>query len=215
MQDKWKLTFQIIGKCKDKEEIPKLFEMEDDATGEEQLVDTDEDICREFNKYFVNVGPSVAAILPKHNCSFMDFLKKHNKPNGTFKFKCVNKKQAEEIIDKVQPKHSCGEGEVSNRMLKALTKKLSGPLAKIINTNFKAGVVPSKFKTARVVATLKVEGNRFLITIVLSHFSRPCLRLLKRLWTINYDNTLKNMVFYLTINLDFVKEIRRSMPYLT
>ena len=82
--------------------------------------------------------PSVDIIMEKHK--FTDFALRR-----------VTESEICRLVDKMQPKSSCGINGVSNAMLKRLIHVIKVPLCTIFNVSLTTGVFPELLKIAKVV----------------------------------------------------------------
>ena len=111
-------------------------------------------IASEFNKFYVNIGPSLANnIIPPPNKSFKDYLS--TTIDQEFKFEMINEMQVMKIIKDMKPKSSYGIDELSNKLLKCIGPSVCKPLTLIINQSINSGVFPSKMKLAKIIPIFK------------------------------------------------------------
>ena len=67
----------------------------------------------------------------------------------------TSKDEVEQIISKLKSKNSSGFDEVSNRILKGITKGISTPLSILINKSLMEGVFPTDMKKADTIPLYK------------------------------------------------------------
>ena len=118
-------------------------------------------ISNEFNKFFVNIGPTLASkITQSPNMSFNNYLTNPSISNLTFKN--VNEDDVLKTIDELKPKTSYGVDNISNKLLKHIKSEIIKPLTLIINQTLNTGTFPEKLKTAKVLPIYK-KGENYLL----------------------------------------------------
>ena len=75
----------------------------------------------------------------------------------------VSAKEIEQEIDNLKISKSTGPFGIPVKVFKILRNFLSAPLAYVINCSFSNGVVPDKFKLARVIPIYK-KGNKSILS---------------------------------------------------
>ena len=148
----WKNIYSIIGKSKDKSNIISKITIDNTS------FTNSNDICNEFNKYYVNVGPSLAKTI------------KSQKKN-TFKLPEVNiihveslfliptdEEEIIKIIQRLKPKTSSGHDNISAKLVKQLGTSFVKPLIYIMNLSFTTGEIPEDMKKAKVIPIYKNSG---------------------------------------------------------
>ena len=106
-------------------------------------------IANSFNEYFVNIGQNLVTTIPPANNSPTDYLK-NSLAHSFFLFPCThNEIQLE--IDKLTTGKATGPYSFPAAIIKILKLVIAKPLESIFNFSFQLGVVPSKFKVARVI----------------------------------------------------------------
>ena len=111
-------------------------------------------IADHFNKFFVNVGVSLAS-------KFSSDTSKINPPvnEKKFNFKKVSVNSVKKQIFKLKNGKATGLDEIGTRLLKAGSPLISVHLAKIFNKSLKTGYVPKCWKTKRVSPLHKGESK--------------------------------------------------------
>ena len=95
------------------------------------ITDPDE-IANEFNKYFINIGRSLADQIQSIHSS-QDYLPQYNKPTSNFSFNPVNEECIAKFIVKLKNKSSFGYDSISNKLIKSAGLVLVKPLTVIVN----------------------------------------------------------------------------------
>ena len=148
----WNTINDIMNKTKNSNSYPKEFLINDNLISDEST------IVNEFNKYFVEIGPSLSQkIRPPAGKSFKDYL---NKTNLTkFNFKTINEHEVIKAIDTLRPKTSFGQDRISNKLLKYIKNEIAWPLTQLINQSFNSGIFPDLLKVAKVTPLYKKKEN--------------------------------------------------------
>ena len=146
----WNTINDIINKKKKNNDLPDSFLIdgahETDATM----------IAQNFNKYFVEIGPKLAASIQLPNDkNFKDYLL--NPCNQNFLFSKVDIPYVEKIIDSLKPKSSCGIDRLSTNLLKSCKSELARPLMLIFNQCVETGEFPDSLKIAKVIPIYKKD----------------------------------------------------------
>ena len=109
-------------------------------------------IANGFNKYFVNVGPSLARNIDDVNISPIENMKGRN--IQSMFIKPVFEQEVQTIIKRLK-NSSAGWDAISPNVVKATENAFITPLTHVINLSFTSGVFPSELKIARVIPLLK------------------------------------------------------------
>lgn len=131
-------------------------------------------IANAFNDYFSKIGDQLANSIPETHRSPFDYLTPT--PNNSFYLFPVTTREIEEEINNLNPKKASGPYSIPTDLLKLLKTYLSKPLELLFNLSFSKGVVPSKFKIARVIPVHKKGSyeqlNNYRPISLLSIFNR-------------------------------------------
>ena len=147
----WQLINQIISKTSKKHDFPKSF-----LVNGSYITDKTE-IANEFNKYFIHIGPQLAAgISVDTEKTFKDYLNCCH--DDDFAFKNVDNSTVLKVIDSLKSKVSSGSDKISNKLLKHVKHELTDPLTRIINQTIDTGIFPDLLKIAKVTPIFK-KGN--------------------------------------------------------
>ncbi len=114
-------------------------------------------IVNAFNDYFTNIGSNVAKSKPLVNTTPFQYM-----PNTLCNSFVLFPITPHEIIDEINNldlSKSVGPFSVPIKLLKIIKHFLAEPLALLYNCSFATGVVPDKFKIARVVPIHKKEDR--------------------------------------------------------
>lgn len=116
-------------------------------------------IANEFNKYFINIGPKLAAnITSPPDKSFTDYLTQPK--THQFTFQQITYDTVSKIIDSLKPKTSIGIDGLSNKLLKYIKSEIIKPVTIIINQTFLSSIFPDRLKLAKVVPAHKKDDDR-------------------------------------------------------
>jgi hypothetical protein len=155
IKETWKTINSIIGRTRKNRDIPEYFNIDAVKMKDNHV------IAREFNSFFVDIGPSTAEkIKQPPNKHYTQFLNKqiHSKLN----FQLVEQEEVETLIDNLQPKTSSGHDNISSKLLKTIKTELVKSLTLIINQSINTGIFPSKLKLAKVIPIYKKDDKALL-----------------------------------------------------
>ena len=128
--------------------------------GNLEIID-EQGIANAFNNYFVSVGPGLAAKIPSVSSTFEKYL--NTSLSNSMVLFPVSAKEIEQEIDNLNISKSTGPFSIPVKVFKILRNFLSAPLAYVINYSFSNGVVPDKFKLARVIPIYK-KGSKSILS---------------------------------------------------
>ena len=152
MKGTWKTINEILNRTKRKNKFPLFFK-----DGNE-IVTGKIEIANHFNAFFKNIGPKLSnLIISPNNVNYHTYLT--NKPNVNFKFKAVDTKIINDIIDKFAPKSSFGFDGIPMKLLKTVKDALLKPITLIINQMLATGIFPEKLKLAKVIPIYKKDDD--------------------------------------------------------
>ena len=112
-------------------------------------------IADEFNDFFVNVGPNLAAKINSTGKSFYDYLK--NPMDSCMFMKPIVETEIIQIISKFKQNKSAGHDDIGNLIIKKVAKEIALPLTIIFNESFSTGIVPENLKIAKVTPIYKKD----------------------------------------------------------
>ena len=110
-----------------------------------------------FNDFFVNIGNSVEAKIPRVDTPFTEFLKDKN--NITLFLKPVNEDEVKSMISNMAASKACGPNSIPTQILKTNFEFLVSPLKHIINLSFTEGCFPQLLKLAEVCPIFKKKDK--------------------------------------------------------
>ena len=126
-----------------------------------------------LNKYFVNVGPKLAASIPLSNKSFKSFL------SGRYKVLNESPLTDEELkcaFSTLKSNKSPGFDDISSDVVKFVFDSIVGPIRYIFDISLKKGIFPDKLKVAKITPIFKSGKeevvNNYRPISVLSCFSK-------------------------------------------
>ena len=148
----WLTIKGILNKTNDKKMFPKYFMLGDRKVSDSNI------IANEFNKYYTEIGPKLAAsISPPVNKVFTDYL--INPVPIEFAFQNINEDTVSKIINNLKPKTSSGVDGLSSKFLKLIKPVIIQPLTLIINQMFTTGIFPTRLKQAKVIPLYKKDED--------------------------------------------------------
>ena len=163
------------------------------------------DITNQFNSHFINVGPSLANLIPDYNNSDPTVYI-HNSTISSFVMSTVTESRVSKLFSELNI-HKVSL-EIPNRLIKIASEQLSVPFTFIYNKSITSGVVPDIFKISRVTPIYKngniTDPNNYRPISILS----PCSKVLEK---IVHDQMLLffgETKSYLLTSLGLEKDIR-------
>ena len=148
IQKTWKQINELITNKKKITELPKYF-FDGDLTLTENL-----DIANCFNKFFCNIGPTLAnSIQAPRDKQFTDYLKQNIL--SSFSFNTITREFISKIINNLKPKSSSGHDNFSSIDLKLISYDIIGILTQIINQSLCTGIFPNSLKIAKITPIFK------------------------------------------------------------
>ena len=152
MKKSWDTIFELIGKKKDKSNIPDHFIKNGNS------VIGDKNIANGFNNFFSTIGSELATKIPNSNKTFSHYIDKSVSQNFTF---CkVTPKLIEETAKMLKSKSSHGDDLISPKLLKKCLPHISKTLSHLFNLSFNTGYIAPQMKLAKVVPIFKSGDNK-------------------------------------------------------
>ncbi|XP_065645633.1 uncharacterized protein LOC136076098 [Hydra vulgaris] len=147
-QGTWRIINEVIGKNNpERNNFPKIFKFKDNYVIEKELV------AEALNKFFINIGPSLASKIESSKINFDAYLvsnKTNMMPNDN-----LTEEELLCAVSSIKPKKSIGVDNISGNIIINSIKLITIPLLCIFNLSLKEGVFPEKIKIARVVPIFK------------------------------------------------------------
>ena len=134
-----------------------------------------------LNDFFVNIGSSVEAKIPKSKRSFVSYLGDSN-----HKSICLQPCSPTEIlliINDMKSSKASGPNSITTNLLIEFSQFLVYQLVSIINMSLKEGIFPSMNKEADVCPIHKKNEKASVKIIDLFHFSQILIKCLNELCT--------------------------------
>ena len=148
MKKTWSTINEVLNKTKMKKDFPDYFEINGMNVSNKKI------IANEFNKYFIDIGPSLAQNTHQPaGRSYKDYLL--NALPSNFEFKAVTVETIIKVIDSLKPKTSSSLDKISNKLLKYVKSELAPPLTSIFNQSIQQGIFPDLMKQAKVIPIYK------------------------------------------------------------
>ena len=119
------------------------------------------DISNAFNKYFCNVGSNLVDKLPMSSKCFTDYL--FHPVQNTIFVESVTTFEVCTLLENINCNKSSGIDSISPQVLKDNRHYFSEPLAYLFNLSLSNGIVPDRFKIAKVVPLFK-KGDQTVLS---------------------------------------------------
>ena len=118
-------------------------------------------ICTEFNKYFVSVGPKLASKIPQVNTNFKDFL------GDSIDFELFDKDLTYDEFDKsissLKTKKAAGYDDLNSNVILHVISSIRKPLFHVLILSIKEGVFPDLLKISKINPIFK-KGDLSLLS---------------------------------------------------
>ena len=163
-----------------------------------QITNDKNKIANGFNKYFINIGPNLANIIPDNNKSPTTYMV--DRVLESMVTAPVVENEVKSII-KCLKDSSSGWDAISAKVVKATHSSFITPLTHIMNLSLRYGIFPAVLKIARVIPLFKSEDpgsfSNYRPVSVLPLFSKILERLMyqRLLSFINKHNILYSFQF--------------------
>ena len=113
-----------------------------------------------FNKYFVELGETLAREVPQSNVSPMSFLNYTNSAGHAFpKFHEIAPNDVQLLLQNVNTNKASGIDGISAKILKIAATCISPSLTLIFNQSILTGVFPNDWKISKVIPIYKSEAK--------------------------------------------------------
>ena len=151
----WKNINSLLGRTHNKDSFPDYIQ------SDERTLHNLKDITNGFNKYYVNVGPSLAATIDQRNLRKFK-LPPMPSPHSLFLLPCTEE-EISDMMKVLKPKTSCGHDGLSPKILKQISDSMIKPILHIINMSLISGKVPKSMKQAKVIPIFKKSGDKHIM----------------------------------------------------
>ena len=151
-----RLTWEVLGEVlkgrKGRDRGPNCGYFEKEGEG----VTGGDQIAEGFCDFYCNVGPKLAARIPKERKdAHLQFM--GPRVDKSLFFRPTTPYEIEELCRGLDSNKSVGWDEVSPRVIKGVSRELASPLSAFLNYCLREGIYPECFKVARVVPVYKGE----------------------------------------------------------
>ena len=183
----WNKINQLLGKKK----INKIPQNMYDKTTQ---INSSKNIAEAFNSYFVSLGQKLAEQIPQLTQSTSDYMSEVNVVNSLF-LKPISIFEIIKVCSHLDSNKSCGFDDISQRVVKQCIYYFVEPLNFIFNLSITSGIVPQKFKIAKVIPLFKKHDERDISNYrpiaLLPTFSKVFEKLIhERLYTFLINNNI-------------------------
>ena len=150
----WKLINSLLNRT-DKDEMTNMFKIDDGTTNDRNM------IVNAFNKFFVELGPSLEEKIPPS--------KNNNITNNLPSIKDslllypTDAHEIQNIISSLKNSASCGIDQIPVSAIKSVSDTISPALASLINHSTINGIFPDALKIAKVTPIFK-SGDKSLLS---------------------------------------------------
>ena len=160
-----------------------------------EIIEDPKIISSKFNKFFVNIGSSLASKIPKVDTDMLQFMQ--GEFVNSMYLDSVSKEEVLKIIHKEKSNKASGWDDIDINVVKVVAEEIVSPLTEIFNQSFRQGSVPRDLKISKVIPIFKSGENdqfsNYRPVSILPVFSKLIEKLFyKRL--LNYINS--NNILY-------------------
>lgn len=150
----WKILNQIISRTIKKDHIQEIVQKNEIICDPKMIADN-------FNKFFVNIGPNLAAKIPQTTHHFTEYLTTNKISNSLF-LKPIKTEELEQVTHSLKNSNSKGYDNLSVNIIKQCISQLSKPLCFIFNKSIEVGIVPNQLKIAKIIPVYKSEDKKLV-----------------------------------------------------
>ena len=148
----WSLINEICGKRKyENSFFPRTIKINNN------IIKNKKDICIEFNKFFVNVGPNLASKIDAPSVTFDYFL--NDATNSNYEFKELSLEEFDNAFINLKRKSSYGHDEISSNVIFYSIDSIRKPLFHVLNLSLQNSIFPEELKIAKVNPIFK-KGDK-------------------------------------------------------
>ena len=151
----WSVINEITGRRKRNHMLPNCIKIND------SLIRNNKSICKEFNKYFVNVGPDLASKITPPNILHDSYL--NDDINTLLEYKEVTYAELNKAVSQLKKKNSSGHDNINSNVIISTYDKIRKPLFHILKLSFDNGIFPDNLKNAKVLPIFK-KGDATIIS---------------------------------------------------
>ena len=200
----WSIIRSVINNCKPSK-------LNESFLYNNSVITDKNEVSNKFNDYFVNVGKTLAAQIPKSGPSFHKYLPEANK-------ECIfliptDEREIRHIILNIR-NSAPGYDGISLKCIYPVIDTLVTPLACITNLSLIEGIFPSELKSHRFYHCIKTMIPCSLIITGQYHSSHSFQFFLKDSCITDWLTSLKNNIFFTNFSLAFVRIIPPSWHWL-
>ena len=185
----WQITKCILNKHKRSPQQTK-FKYNND------LISDGNAVAEQFNNYFVNIGPSIAAKIPHSSVSPTSYLKNMNL-NSLF-LTPVTSYELQKLFNNLKESAS-GWDKFDSKIIKQSSAVLITPFLHICNLSLEKGVFPRQLKIAKVIPLFKSGDDKLFSNYrpvsILPIFSKLMERIMYNRLVTFMENMLNNNQF--------------------
>ena len=117
-------------------------------------------IANYFNKFFVDIGPKLASMIPESQKKFDQYLNPHETFMGEAN---LAEDELKEVLKSLKPNKSPGHDSVSSNVVNQSSDIFFTPLKYIFNLSLQQGIFPEILKIEKVSPVYK-KDEEFLLT---------------------------------------------------
>ena len=148
LKKSWQILTMVINKSK---YTPVCTQFQTNG----KVVSDGHEISNKFNRFFVNVGSTLANAIPPTNNNPLEYM---TSDKVLFVMSSVTENEIETIIEMLKER-SCGWDDLRPSIMKFIKQSIKNPLTQISNRSFQRGVFPAEHKIANVEPIFKSDDE--------------------------------------------------------
>ena len=117
------------------------------------------EIANAFNRYFIDIGPSLANQIHTHH-NYKEYLR--NPSKNQIALQPIEEYKVLQVIDRLKNKSSKGIDGISNNLIKTAKYVFAKPLTLIINQMLYSGIFPEQLKVSKIIPLHKANDKLLL-----------------------------------------------------
>lgn len=152
MKRTWGVMKEIINKTRDRKSTDSFIVKGNKISDEGEIADA-------FNKFYINVGLTLAKKIPSNRRDPTSYIKQVNK--SSIFLEPTDKTEISNIV-KLLNDSSAGYDDITAKIIKTSNQYLLEPLTHVFNLSLSQGVFPDELKIAKVVPIYKKDDEQLI-----------------------------------------------------
>lgn len=143
----WRIMKEIIGKTKEKSNsLPQVIKVNGKNIYDQNVV------AKEFNKFFINVGPNLAKKIEKSQTSFETYL---TQSTLNLEFENLTFNEFEDAFKSLKRNRAMGTDDINGNVIIDVYDTIKNILFRVVKASIEQGIFPNDLKIAKVTPVFK------------------------------------------------------------